>query len=408
MDTIIFASETQQRRYEILAQRQMSMTTYVHDPTLTALGIRESVYFMFNQIGWEGFLAHKHPTHQRLTLEFLSSLIYKPTQGLGRSRGQMSFRLFGFTHQFTVCSLAQLLGFPSSLDAHMETQADEYLNFELNHFWRDIAGQYPEDPDHRDATEIHNPTIRYFHHILAFTFFGKPINRLSVSRDELFIIYCAFQSRPVIGASFMIANMSAIAQCTHGPICVGGLVTMIAEALSLRSSLSRLTPYARYYTMDIPFCFNISLIGNLNPPHFQLLVQNNPVYYFKLPSPEHTSVYTKTNWLYPLEKTDEHDPEREESDPSTPTGYHNYTPLDYSTLPLFTTTNDIPMPDHAHTIKTLQTDVTTLRGELDTVKENVSTLRRDFFHFMDVVTEQFDHIYQHLHASAPPPGGPHA
>ena len=63
MDTIIFATEAQQRRYEILAQRQMSMTTYVHDPTLTALGIKESVYFLFNPIGWERFLAHKHPTH---------------------------------------------------------------------------------------------------------------------------------------------------------------------------------------------------------------------------------------------------------------------------------------------------------------------------------------------------------
>ena len=123
----------------------------------------------------------------------------------------MSFRLFGFTHHFTVHRLAELLGFPSSIDAYMETQKDDYLNFELNHFWRDIAGQYPEDPDHLDATEIHNPAIRYFHHILAFSLFGKPINRLSVSRDELFIIYCAFQSRPVIGVSFMIANMFAIA-----------------------------------------------------------------------------------------------------------------------------------------------------------------------------------------------------
>ena len=127
-----------------------------------------------------------------------------------------------------------------------------------------------------------------------------------------------------------------------------------------------------------------------------------------MPSPENTSVYTKKNWLYNLEKTDEHDPEREESDPSTPTGYHDYTPSEYPTLPLVTTAVDVPMVDHAHAITTLQTDVTTLRGELATVKDNVSILRRDFFHFMDVVTEQFDHIYQHLHASAPPLGGPSA
>ena len=73
----------------------------------------------------------------------------------------------------------------------MENLEGDYLDFELNHFWRDIAGQYPEDPDRLDVTDIHNLAIRYFHHILAFTLFGKPINRHSVSRDELFIIYCA-------------------------------------------------------------------------------------------------------------------------------------------------------------------------------------------------------------------------
>ena len=87
MDIITFATGAQQRSYEMLAQRQMNLTTYVHDPTLTVLGIRESVDFLFNQTGWEGFLAHKYPTYRNLTLEFLSSLHYKPTQGLGRNRG---------------------------------------------------------------------------------------------------------------------------------------------------------------------------------------------------------------------------------------------------------------------------------------------------------------------------------
>ena len=96
--------------------------------------------------------------------------------------------------------------------------------------------------------------------ILAFTLFGKPQNDTSVSKEELFIMFCVFQSRRVVGASFMLARLQSIAQATHGPTCVDGLVTMITNALFLREPLSRLTPVDDFISLDMSLCFNVGMI----------------------------------------------------------------------------------------------------------------------------------------------------
>ena len=121
-DTMVvtFGCAAQERRYETLSQREMGLTAYADDSTMTVLGIRESVYFMLNQIGWDGLLTNRSPTYRNLTLEFLSSLHYDPDSGLGFSRGSVSFRLFGFTYRFTTREFADVLGFPRSIDALIE------------------------------------------------------------------------------------------------------------------------------------------------------------------------------------------------------------------------------------------------------------------------------------------------
>lgn len=124
---------------------------------------------------------------------------------------------------------------------------------ELDYFWTKISGETRTEPDSRHSAQIHNHAIRYFHMILAYTLFGKPESSTSVSRDELFILFCIFQSRPVNVATFMLANLYKIAHTTHGPILIGGQVTMIAATLALRTTLSLLTPIGGIKLMDITF-----------------------------------------------------------------------------------------------------------------------------------------------------------
>ncbi|XP_050890192.1 uncharacterized protein LOC127095561 [Lathyrus oleraceus] len=56
---------------------------------------------------------------------------------------------------------------------------------------------------------------------------------------------------------------------------------------------------------------------------------------------------------------------------------------------------DTPPTDHVAAIEVVLTDIANLRGEL-------SILRVEFHDFMDVVTENLDHIYQNFYSCAPP------
>lgn len=80
---IVFKNGAQRRRYEILAQKEVVLSIYPNGPTMTTLGIRDSVMYLLNQLGWDTFAVRKRfSTYRVLTLEFLSSLSYNPNHGL--------------------------------------------------------------------------------------------------------------------------------------------------------------------------------------------------------------------------------------------------------------------------------------------------------------------------------------
>ncbi|MCI53480.1 hypothetical protein A2U01_0074727, partial [Trifolium medium] len=93
--------------------------------------------------------------------------------------------------------MADLMKVPSSPDAATKVQEDEFMEYELSNLWGSISGEPNSEPGDRVNQKIHNPAIRYFHMLLAHTIFGKPENDTAVSKEELFILYCAFQGRHV-------------------------------------------------------------------------------------------------------------------------------------------------------------------------------------------------------------------
>lgn len=151
------------------------------------------------------------------------------------------------------------------------------------------------------SESIHNPAIRYFHKILAHTLFGKERNITIVSRDELFIMYCASQNRPVNRSTFMLANFERIIKTEHASILVGVLVTMIVNAIGLRQPMLGLNPYGGIRPINISFCFNTHIVGNLGPHEFELLINNELVHQFILPNPI-TSLHNRDNWLFNLNR----------------------------------------------------------------------------------------------------------
>ena len=62
---------------------------------LVALGLTDSVHFMFTLMSIDYFSVAKHPTYKNLTLDFLIYFYYQPNLELGKSRGIVSFILLG-------------------------------------------------------------------------------------------------------------------------------------------------------------------------------------------------------------------------------------------------------------------------------------------------------------------------
>ncbi|KAI5408480.1 hypothetical protein KIW84_054357 [Lathyrus oleraceus] len=172
---------------------------------------------------------------------------------------------------------------------------DRLIDLELDYFWGNITGNNHPELDLMHSENIHNPAIRYFHKILTHTLFGKEQNITFVSKDKLLIMYCASHARPVNAVIFIIANLDRITQDNHEPILVGGLVTMIANAIGLKHPLIRLTR-----PMNIRFCFNIGIIRNLGSDVFEFLINRQVVHLFILPD-HRTSVHDRNNWLYDLD-----------------------------------------------------------------------------------------------------------
>lgn len=102
-------------------------------------------------------------------------------------------------------------------------------------------------------------------------------------------------------STFILANLAKTTQETHGPIIIGGLITMIDDAISLRYSLNRLHAFGGIRPMHLNFCFNRGIIANLGPTEFELLIDNEVVKNFTMPNHEKTNVHNRANWFYDLE-----------------------------------------------------------------------------------------------------------
>ena len=92
----------------------------------------------------------------------------------------------------------------------------------------------------------------------------------------------------------MIENFHRIARTVHEPILIGGLVTMIANAIGLRQPLLHIVPLGRFQPMNIHFCFNRGIIWNLGPGTFELLINNQLMPLFTPHNPR-TSIHDRNN-----------------------------------------------------------------------------------------------------------------
>lgn len=168
--------------------------------------------------------------------------------------------------------------------------------------------------------------------------------------------------------------------------------------------------------MNINFLFNSAFIANLEPHEFELLINNQPVHLYTLPSPM-TSVHNRQNWFYNLDEPpspartietiqdyeipDDPTPDTE-SDPETPTDYHVMpSPPRHIPSAESTTLRHPPIPRHHQHVQDHDTVIRTLMTEHETLREELTVMRNDFFEFMSVVSSQFHKVFNRLNSIAP-------
>lgn len=278
--------------------------------------------------------------------------------------------------------MANLLGFPNGPYAFTITLDDAFTNLDLDYFRGTITGNYHPEPHTMFSENIHNHAILYLHKILAHTLFGKEENITFVSRDELFIMYCASQGRPVNAATFMLVNLDKIVRGTQGIILIGGLVTMIADVIGLRYPLNRIHGFGGIRPMHLNFCFNRGIIANLGPVEFELLIDNQVVLNFTLPNHEKTNIHNRDNWLYDFEGQSE-----------SPTPPDSLQPYENRNVSLPDATSHVSDAHRINPPIDFDTAIHTIQSEVDFLRGGLNSLRDDLLRFMDVANEQFDHMF---------------
>lgn len=135
------------------------------------------------------------------------------------------------------------------------------------------------------------------------------------------------------------------------------------------------------------FCFNRGIIANLGPVEFELLINNEVVRNFTMSNHEKTNVHNCANWFYNLEGQSE--------SPTPP-----YSPQHYENPKVIFSDVDSHASGAHHIVPPVEfgTAIHALQSEVDFIKGEVNSLRVDLLRFMDVVNEQFDHVFQQVHS----------
>ncbi|KAK2444777.1 hypothetical protein QL285_015777 [Trifolium repens] len=100
----------------------------------------------------------------------------------------------------------------------------------------------------------------------------------------------------------MLANLDKLSKNMNRSISMGGFITFLAKKIGLQTHLDQIVsigaPYASGFRyMDVTFCFNRHLIGNLEPGPYQLLVNHTPVHNLTLPNLDRTNLHDKKNFM---------------------------------------------------------------------------------------------------------------
>lgn len=116
--------DRQRKILEKLQGREIVSTRYVDEDCLYTLGLYHSFFHLADILGLHDIFTRKEPTFERITQEFLSSLIYLVHPDTASTVGMVKFRMFNVEYEYSTDELAALLGISHGDGSICETPLD--------------------------------------------------------------------------------------------------------------------------------------------------------------------------------------------------------------------------------------------------------------------------------------------
>ncbi|KAH1045457.1 hypothetical protein J1N35_036241 [Gossypium stocksii] len=190
--------------YDCLRHKQVVPYKCLSLSILNALHIGTMVVDYFHNIGWAGNFDITHCTYYELILEFHSTFHFQ-------QHGQFSldtpsiitFRLLGTTYSLSLTDFNIALVFVTEDYAMSTDYEDNLCTFPVD--FKAIEA-FMLSTDNAETTYsptiskdlwFRNPPLCYIHSYLAYNFSGRRDAPATVSKTELFLLWCMYTGRPL-------------------------------------------------------------------------------------------------------------------------------------------------------------------------------------------------------------------
>ena len=196
---------------------------------MTRLFAHSHLQNMFKNIGWEGFLSKSARSYHTLTLEFLRTYAYDVDQRL------LTFQLLEHNYELTFNQVNEAMG----VDLNRGPLADrfslaffEFKKDARTQFYRLISRDSEEFDSYKRDYWIVHPNWILAHRVLSTSITSRR-EAGQLNSNELFILYCIYKEIPVDFRDFFLEKCDLIRSRFPGDIGIGGLVTLLAQAVDL-------------------------------------------------------------------------------------------------------------------------------------------------------------------------------
>jgi len=121
-------------RYDAIMSRKICAPNYLDVEMLTTLHLYDDLYFLLHNLGWENFVAFQETIYERLSWEFMSSLIVDLYRKFDEVKGYIRLSLVNHTHEMYFVRFNELLCL-SACGATISTHAD----YNPKSFWTTLT-----------------------------------------------------------------------------------------------------------------------------------------------------------------------------------------------------------------------------------------------------------------------------